>query len=243
MEKLVGETLSARIAREGKMAIAESCKLIAEVAEGLGAAHDKGIVHRDIKPDNVFLAKIAGEIVVKVVDFGIAKNIQRSGTMDTLTQVGTIVGTPITWRPSKPRAVAILDARVDIYACGVMLYEMLTGQRPFASKNTYELLSLVIRSTPTPPRAHREDIPLDLERVILVAMRKDRKDRFATARDLSKALREIARSGVVSASTGTSLPMPTGPALPSELATRAQRVVPVVDPMRTIEDPRKPDDE
>ncbi|HEY2367627.1 MAG TPA: serine/threonine-protein kinase, partial [Polyangiaceae bacterium] len=149
MEKLVGETLSTRIARERTLPIAEACSIIADVADGLGAAHDLDIVHRDVKPDNVFLAKIVDEIVVKLVDFGIAKNIQRSGTMDTLTQVGTIVGTPDYMAPEQAAANRDLDARVDIYACGVMLYEMLTGRRPFASKNTYELLSLVLKAAPT----------------------------------------------------------------------------------------------
>src|SRR5205823_2044518 len=94
MEKLVGETLAVRIARERTLPIIEACNMIADVADGLGAAHERNILHRDVKPDNVFLAKIGGETVVKLVDCGIAKNIRPSGTMDTLTQVGTVVGTP-----------------------------------------------------------------------------------------------------------------------------------------------------
>ena len=115
---------------------------------------------------------------------------------------------------------------------------MLTGRRPFASKNTHEMLRLIIAAAPTPPRSHREEIPLDLERVILVAMRKDKTERFPTTRALSTALREIAHSGA----TISAIPTHTSQPLPSELATKAQRV-PVVDPMRTIEDPRKPDED
>ena len=241
MEKLVGETLSTRIARERTLPIGEACTMIADVADGLGAAHEHNIIHRDVKPDNVFLAKVGDEIVPKLVDFGIAKNIQRSGTMETLTQVGTIVGTPDYMAPEQAAARRDLDARVDIYACGVMLYEMLTGIRPFIARSTHELLRFIIAAAPTPPRKHREEIPPDLERVILVAMRKDKNERFPTARDLSTALREIARSG--SFASVTSLPVQASPALPSELATKAQRASPVVDPMRTIEDPRKPDEE
>jgi len=243
MEKLIGETLSTRIAREKTLPIVESCTMIADVADGLAAAHEHNILHRDVKPDNVFLAKVGDEIVPKLVDFGIAKNIQRTATMwETLTQVGTIVGTPDYMAPEQATGSRDLDARVDIYACGVMLYEMLTGRRPFSSNSSQETLQLVLKTVPSPPRTHREEIPVDLERVILVAMRKSKNDRFATARDLSKALREIAKSGAVSPVTGKSIPVQGGPPLASELATKASRV-PVVDPMRTIEDPRKPDDD
>ena len=238
MEKLVGETLSVRIAREGTLPIAEACTLIADVADGLGAAHEQNIVHRDVKPDNVFLAKIGGEIVVKLVDFGIAKNIRPNVTMETLTEVGTIVGTPDYMAPEQAAGTRDHDARVDIYACGVMLYEILTGRRPFASKNTYELLRLIIAAFPTPPRTHRPEIPPDLERVVLVAMRKDKNERFPTARALSQALREIAKSG----STIASIPTQTSAPHASELATKAQRA-PNLDAMRTIEDPRKPDED
>ena len=226
MEKLVGETLSARIAREKKLPIGEACAMIAGVADGLGAAHEHNIVHRDVKPDNVFLAKVGGDVVVKLVDFGIAKNIRPSGTMDTLTQVGTVVGTPDYMAPEQAAGKRDLDARVDIYACGVMLYEMLTGVRPFVAKNTHTLLDLILKSAPAPPRAHREEIPTELERVILVAMRKERTDRYASAGELSKALREIARGVAVSA-------VPSQVRLPSTH----------LDAMRTIEDPRKRDDE
>lgn len=239
MEKLVGETLSTRIARERTLPIAEACTMIADVADGLAAAHEQNILHRDVKPDNVFLAKIADEIVVKLVDFGIAKNIRRSGTMETLTQVGTIVGTPDYMAPEQATGSRDLDARVDVYACGVMLYEMLTGRRPFAADSTDEILRLVLKSVPAPPRVHREEIPPDLERVVVVAMRKNRNDRFASARDLSTALRDIARSG----STISAIPAQTGQPLASELATKAQRAAVLEDAMRTIEDPRKPDDD
>jgi serine/threonine-protein kinase len=238
MEKLVGETLSTRIARERILPIDEACSIIADVADGLGAAHAQNILHRDVKPDNVFLAKIGDEIVVKLVDFGIAKNIRKSGTMDTLTQVGTIVGTPDYMAPEQAAGARDLDARVDVYACGVMLYELLTGTRPFVASDTRELLQRVLAGAPTPPRTHRPEISRDLEQVVLVAMRKNPRDRFDSARELSNALRQIARSG----STSISIPAQASPALPSELATKASRA-PALDAMRTIEDPRKPGDD
>jgi serine/threonine-protein kinase len=118
-----------------------------------------------------------------------------------------------------------------------MLSEMLTGTRPFIADDTHSLLPLVLRGSPTPPRTHRPEIPADLEQVVLVAMRKNPRDRFDNARELSSALRQIARSG----STSIAIPVQASPALPSEMATKASRVP--LDVMRTIEDPRKPDEE
>src|SRR5688572_10792761 len=157
-------------------------RLVAEVLDGLGAAHAASIVHRDLKPDNIFVTP-GGR--AKILDFGIAKLRPEIG--GSATRTGSLLGTPHYMSPEQALARAI-DARTDIYAMGVILFECATGRRPFDSESLYDLLRQHVDEPPPPPRSLRPDMPAAYEQVILQSLAKDPAHRFATTQALSHAL-------------------------------------------------------
>jgi serine/threonine protein kinase len=200
MERLKGDTLASRIAALGGLPLAEVVEAVTQVLSGLAAAHERGILHRDIKPENVFLAERQGyPPIAKLLDFGVSK-VVGGGVMGEwddetdLTKTGMVMGTPYYMSPEQARGDRNLDGRVDIYACGVLLYEALTGQRPFVAKNYNSLLVLILQGTAAPPRSLRANIPVELERVVLKAMAKNRDDRYQTAADFAQALAPVRKS-------------------------------------------------
>jgi serine/threonine-protein kinase len=207
MERLKGETLASRIANEGGLPFLDVVDVVMQVLSGLAAAHERGILHRDIKPENVFLSERAGyPAIAKLLDFGVSKIIPGAavGEWDDetdLTKTGMVMGTPYYMSPEQARGDRNLDGRVDIYACGVMLYESLTGQRPFIAKNYNSLLVQILQGGAAPPRSIRASIPTALEAVVVRAMAKNRDDRYQTAADFSRALAPI-RKELTRASTG-----------------------------------------
>ncbi|MFN0249317.1 MAG: serine/threonine protein kinase [Kofleriaceae bacterium] len=158
-------------------------RLCAEVLDALGAAHAKGVVHRDLKPDNIFVAPSGRP---KVLDFGIAKLTDLKGSA---TATGSLLGTPHYMAPEQAAGRPI-DHRADIYAMGVILFECATGQKPFIADSLFDLLRKHVEAPPPPPRALRPDMPPDFERVILCALAKAPEQRFASAQAMSMALQQ-----------------------------------------------------
>ncbi len=186
MKRLRGETLADRIERETALPLVEVVDLALQVLSALAAAHEEGIVHRDIKPDNIFLAERVGFApLVKLLDFGISKNAAHDDLR--LTRAGMVMGTPYYMAPEQARGEAV-DARIDLYAVGAVLYESLTGRRPFDSDELAELLRLVLFEAPRPMRALRPSLPGPVELVVARALAKDRAARFQTAREFMAAL-------------------------------------------------------
>src|SRR5579883_425723 len=191
MEFLDGESLAERMKHGPALQRREKLDILIQVCSGLAAAHDKGIVHRDMKPENVFLAKKGERVVVKVLDFGIAK-VTSDNAHERLTQTGTIFGTPFYMSPEQALGKD-LDGRTDIYSVGVILYEVFAGKVPFEGESFMGILSQHITARPTPPSeaAPYRDVPPGVERAILRALAKEPAERWQSMHELAAELERL----------------------------------------------------
>jgi hypothetical protein len=199
MPYVEGESLRTRIARDGELPIPEAMRLLRDVASALAYAHGQGIMHRDIKPDNVLLS--AGSAVV--ADFGVAKAISDASTTGhvALTSTGIALGTPAYMAPEQAVGDATMDARVDIYAFGVMAFEMLTGRAPFQGRTAQATLAAHVTELPEPVQHLRPSVPAALAALVMRCLEKHPADRPANAGDILHALDSMATP--VSGSTPT----------------------------------------
>jgi len=181
-ELLQGEELGNHLDRVGKMTPSAASHVVRQVCAALGAAHAAGIVHRDVKPENVFLSGDGTH--VKVLDFGISKV---GDNKDGLTKTGTVMGTPDYMAPEQARGDKV-DSRADIYAVGAMLFRALTGKKPFEGRDPMATLTAVLTEEPPRPSELSTEIPLSLELVIQKAMAKNPAERFQTMAELDAAL-------------------------------------------------------
>jgi serine/threonine-protein kinase len=183
-----GETLRDRLARSGEMPVHEAVRLLLEIGEALAHAHSRGVVHRDIKPENVMLS---GRHAM-VVDFGIAKAVTEATGRQQLTTAGVALGTPAYMAPEQATADPQLDGRVDIYALGVLAYEMLTGQPPFVGLSPQQTLAAHLTTTPALVSQRRPSITAPLEAVVMRCLEKRPADRFQRAEEVVSALEPLA---------------------------------------------------
>jgi serine/threonine-protein kinase len=204
MELLRGESLEARVAREWRLPATTAVQLLLPIADALCAAHAKGIVHRDIKPDNVFLVAEDGTIQPKLVDFGIAKALEREH--DThLTERGVIVGSPDYMSPEQARGEEDIDHRADIWSFCVMLYEVVTGQAPFTGVNYNALLRAIVESTP-PTLESLSAADRELSRAVEIGLSKDRLERWQSMQELGSVLaRWLIQQDIFEDAAGVSL--------------------------------------
>ena len=189
MEYLAGQTLANVIGYEAPLAARRAARIARQVCSALAEAHDAGVVHRDLKPDNIILTRMAGvEDWVKVLDFGLAKLVDNEHAAG-ITQHGRIFGTPRYMSPEQAQDFP-LDGRSDLYALGVILYEMLTGQTPFSADNMVGVLMKHVTETPRPPSTVVTGLDLDpdLERLVLKMLAKNPAHRFRDVRALGAAL-------------------------------------------------------
>jgi serine/threonine-protein kinase len=188
MEFLDGSDLTKVIENQQPIAPARVIHIAKQLCAALGAAHEIGIVHRDLKPDNIYLIKRGGDPdFVKVLDFGIAKV---GGSSSKLTRAGQVFGTPHYMSPEQCSGSGV-DHRTDIYAIGVILYEMVTGGVPFDADNLMGILTKHLYEEPQPPSALRADVPPELEQVILRCMSKSTEQRYQTMGELLDDLLRI----------------------------------------------------
>ncbi|MCK4409720.1 MAG: serine/threonine protein kinase, partial [Candidatus Eisenbacteria sp.] len=182
MACIEGTTLKDRITA-GALDLSEALDIAAQVADGLGAAHEKGIVHRDIKPENLV---VTPEGRVKIMDFGLAKLAEAT----RLTKPGSTVGTIAYMSPEQARGQEA-DHRADIWSLGIVLYEMATGQRPFQGTDTQAVVYSILNDRPPPLPGLLSDAPAELEELLNCCLAKEADDRFQTAGELAVALRGI----------------------------------------------------
>ena len=178
-----GETLRERLDREGPLPIEEAVEYATQIAEGLARAHEAGIVHRDVKPGNVMVTE---EDTVKIVDFGLARVADQS----RLTEPGRRIGTAVYMSPEQAEGEEV-RAQTDVWALGVVLYEMLTGERPFEGERETAVLHAIIREEPTPLSENREEVPSGLEATVERCLAKDRERRYPSAAALLEDLRAL----------------------------------------------------
>ncbi|MGZ3425415.1 MAG: serine/threonine-protein kinase [Polyangia bacterium] len=197
MEHLEGQSLSELVKREGALPESRVLEIARQAASALGAAHERGIVHRDVKPENLFLVERGGRDFVKVLDFGISKTL-KPGNVDEeslkLTHTGMVLGTPLYMSPEQARGDEDLDQRIDIWALGVILYECLTAEVPFRATNYLGVISQVLNQEVTPPRKLRPEMRISeaMERVVQKAMARDRDDRYPSMLALAEDLERVA---------------------------------------------------
>jgi serine/threonine-protein kinase len=197
MEFLDGESLAELAMREAPLPIERSLGIARQVASALGAAHAKGIFHRDVKPENIYLVKRGDADFVKVVDFGISKAVKPGGDEGgegyRLTHTGLLLGTPLYMSPEQARGEEDLDHRCDIWALGVLLYECLTGEVPFRANNYLGIISQVLTHEPTPPSKLRPELGISgaVEAVVMRAMAKDRARRYQTMAEVEGDLERL----------------------------------------------------
>jgi serine/threonine protein kinase/Flp pilus assembly protein TadD len=180
-----GHTVREMLAR-GPLDLVRAVDIAIGVARGLERAHERGIVHRDIKPANIM---VAGDGAVKIMDFGIAKLAGEA----TITRKGSSIGTVAYMSPEQTSGKAV-DQRTDIWSLGVVLYEMLTGQRPFGGDYDQAVMYAIMNEEPKPPSALRRDVPGELERIVMKAMTKSPAERYRSAGDMRAALESCART-------------------------------------------------
>ncbi len=245
MEYLQGQDLFAMLKKEGPLAPERVARVMIQVCSALAEAHEQNVIHRDLKPENIMIEDRRGQRdFVKVLDFGIAKIQDPAETGgQALTQAGMVCGTPEYMSPEQARGLQ-LDARSDIYALGVIMYQLSTGELPFTADSPIGIVTKHILEPPVPPRAKRPEIPELLEQIILKAMEKDVSGRFNTVVDMGEALelllrqlpdqgsgfsqRPVTSAGIAPTASllvSPTLTAPTGPGTAVGLAASAPAVV------------------
>ena len=192
MPYVEGESLRDRLRREGPLPLEEALRIAREVADGLHYAHGHGVIHRDVKPENILLA--AGHALI--ADFGIARALEDTGPQPvrppdgSLTQTGTVIGSPVYMSPEQASGEHALDGRVDLYALAVVLYEMLAGKPPFTGTSPHAVLAQHLMAQRPGLRPARPAVPAPIEAAILKAMAADRAERFGSTAEFALALEQ-----------------------------------------------------
>jgi serine/threonine-protein kinase len=238
MELLVGESLAAMIERVGRLSLDETLAALVPVASALRAAHAQGVVHRDLKPENVFLARSAptDPVDVKVVDFGLAKPATPNAQATAVTHTGTVMGTPFYMSPEQVYGEKDVDIRADVWAFGVVMYECLTGKKPFEGDNFGQIFRKITQGIYTPLRQAANDVPLALDSLVQRMLSHDREHRPSMAEvcDTLPAVREASRASVGGTQRLRALSQDSSPPLGATMPASSVTTSPSSPPGRTM---------
>ena len=216
MAYITGDNLAKRLHEHGTLGVEETRRTLRDVADALAYAHERGVIHRDIKPDNILIDAQSGRPMV--TDFGIARAVSEGDSR--LTATGIAIGTPTYMSPEQAAGERTIDGRSDLYSLGVLGYQMLTGEPPFVANSTPAILVKHISETPTPVEQRRSDVPPDLARVIMTLLEKDPVNRLPSAAAVVVALDTGRMPDRLTRSTSQAPAVPTAP------SPRAQAVAP-----------------
>lgn len=232
MEHLEGRDLAQELEARGALPIDEAVNYVLQGAVGVAEAHALGIVHRDLKPSNLFLARMPnGRVLVKVLDFGIAKNTQEAESMKQLTSTFSALGSAAYMSPEQVRMAKSADVRTDVWALGVVLYELLTGRLPFEGESVTALAAAIIADAPHTVRQFRPEVPPALEAAVLACLEKDREKRTQSIAAFAQAIAPFggsyapvltARIEQALVGAPSSLQSASSPSISGESATRIE---------------------
>jgi serine/threonine-protein kinase len=215
MEFLQGEDCARLVRRVGALPVARAVNIVLQACRGVALAHDAGIVHRDLKPENLFLTDVGdGGDQIKVLDFGIAKLRPVDG--QAATRTGSTFGTTHYMSPEQARGAGDVDGRTDVWSLGVVLYELLSGRKPFDAEQPLNVVHQILNATPPPLATARPGLPRGLAAVVERALRKDADERFPSIRALASSLAPFAEPGAARADA------PVGSTRPSPATTTDQ---------------------
>jgi hypothetical protein len=197
MEYLDGQDLAEWVRRSGAMRISDAVEFVLQACEAIAEAHALGIVHRDLKPANLFVTRrVDGSPCIKVLDFGISKLTVPGSTSDMgMTRTSTVMGSPLYMSPEQMSSTRNVDQRTDIWALGIILYEVLTGRVPFEAETMPQLCGMILQDPPRPLRELRPDAPDGLAWVVLRCLEKNRDTRFSSVAELAVALAPFGSAG------------------------------------------------
>lgn len=207
MERLHGESLADRLERDRSLPVAEAVEVVTAVLEALDAAHQREILHRDMKPENIFMAREGDVVRPKILDFGVSKFLGDDAERVRMTRTGALIGTPAYMSPEQARGEAAIDLRSDVWAMGVILYELLTGRLPYEAANYNAMMIRIATEGHLPLTEALPDIDPVLASIAERAMARTARERYATARQMREALLAWSRGeGVLEATPRGSLP-------------------------------------
>lgn len=235
MDLLLGESLAERLARQKPIALVELVQLLLPVISAVGTAHSLGIVHRDIKPDNIFLERLGdGSLVPRILDFGIAKLSAQEGAAAetaTLTRTGSVMGTPYYMAPEQVFGESDTDQRADVWAFGVILYESLSGRRPIDGDNFGQLFKAIATGSITPLERVAPHLPADVTNLVARMLHKDRGQRPQDLREVFELLRRYTDAKVSSFASAR----PELLALHESGEAYAETLLPAVTPQQFVD--------
>jgi serine/threonine protein kinase len=252
MEYLRGKPLSELLAQSGRLDPEDLIGLLIPAMRGVHAAHQAGVIHRDLKPENILLSEVDGQVIPKVVDFGVSKQVGGGGVpLSSLTRTGALVGTPHYMALEQVDGSNLVDPRTDVYAFGVIMYRALTGYFPFDGSSLGEVILKIGTKDPAPLRSVRPELPAALDAVVLRAMSRARDRRFENLEELAGALEPFApwvrfreraersqRIPVVGSQSGEArmvTPQEMSPTMPGPLPISVQGIGPRDTPAHNVQ--------